>query len=306
MGELNKKINFFIKAFWIAVKNFIWDDCLIVSSSLSFVFLLAVIPFTALFVFLLNIFKNLFLPGLFPANMVDILAQDMAHIIPFVSENWIQTHLINSVGVGSFTTINILMLPLASGLLFKSLEESFRRIFHLRQRNLIKRHMIHAVLSIFVILIFFMANFIWTVVADAIRPILQLVKENPYIHNFYGVILEYFTFTHFNLLSWLILVIFFMITAKLFLTVPIKRHHRLIGGFLFGGLWLLAREIFGMYIKHISHFNVFFGSLSSVCVILLWIFYSAMALLYSVEFMYVLHCGRDKIWQNDPNDRAIK
>ncbi len=306
MGELTKKLEFFLKAFWIAGKNFIWDDCLIVSSSLSFVFLLAIIPFSALFVFLLNIFKNLFLPGLFPENMVNILVQDMAHIVPFVSEKWIYAHFFNSVGVGSFTTINVLMLPLASGLLFKSLEESFRRIFHLKQRNLFKRHMIHAALSIFVILIFFMANFIWTVVADAIRPILQLVQQNPYIHNFYAVILEYFTFAHFNLLSWLILIIFFLITAKLFLTVPIKRHHRLIGGVLFGGLWLLAREIFGMYIKHITRFNVLFGSLSSVCILLLWIFYSAMALLYSVEFMYVLHCGRDKEWQNNLGDRATK
>jgi membrane protein len=97
-----------------------------------------------------------------------------------------------------------------------------------------------------------------------------------------------------------------MVTARLFLTVPIKRHHRLIGGGLFGMLWLLARELFGIYIQRITRFNVLFGSLSSVCIILLWIFYSAIALLYSVEFMYVLHCGRHKIWQNDLSNKAIK
>lgn len=306
MDELIKRFKFFLQAFLIAAKNFIWDDCLIISSSISFVFLLAMIPFSALFIFLMNLFKKLFLPSLFPKNMVDILVQDIARFIPFVSKNWISTHLINSTGLGSFTTINLIILPIISGLLFKTLEESFRRIFHVRQRNLIKGHLLHSVLSIFAILIFFMANFIWTILADAIRPLQYHLDKNPYFHDFYSTVIEYFTFSHFKIFSLLFLILFFWITVKLFLTVPIKKHHRLIGGVLFGLLWLLARKFFGLYIRHITRFNVLYGSLSSVCIILLWIFYSAIALLYSVEFMYVLHCGRYKIWQNNPYAKVTK
>ncbi|MBW1957869.1 MAG: hypothetical protein JRF31_06980 [Deltaproteobacteria bacterium] len=40
--------------------------------------------------------------------------------------------------------------------------------------------------------------------------------------------------------------------------------------------------------------NLLYGSLSSVIVILLWIFYSSAALLYSVEVMYVLHSRQFK------------
>lgn len=306
MHDVRERFKFFLKAFWIAGKNFIWDDCLIISSSISFVFLLAIIPFSALFLFLMNLFKNLFLPGLFPENMVDIFVQDLARFIPFISENWISTHLINSTGFGSFTTINLVMLPIISGLLFKSLEESFRRIFHLKPRNLIKGHVLYAALSIFAILVFFMANFIWTILADAIRPFQYNIDQNPYFHNFFSILIEYFTFSHINLVSWLVLILFFLITVKLFLTVPIKQHHRIIGGVLFGLLWLFARKFFGLYIRHITRFNVLYGSLSSVCMILLWIFYSAIALLYSVEFMYVLHCGRYKIWQNNPRIKFTK
>lgn len=286
-----KKVWFFFEAFGIAARNFIRDDCLTVSGSISFVFLLAIIPFSALFLFLLGIFKNIFLPGLFPQNMVNILVDDMIQLIPFVTREWIQTHLIDSVGLGSFTTINLLMLPIISGLLFKSLDESFRRIFHLDRRHLIKGHVLYATMSVFAILAFFMANFIWTVVADAIAPLQKYFVQNPYVHNFYGVVLNYFTFQQVNLLSWLILVVFFLITVKLFLKLPIKMRHRLTAGVLFGCLWLMARVLFGLYIQHVSHINVLFGSLSSVCIILLWIFYSSIALLYSVEFMYVLHCG---------------
>jgi YihY family inner membrane protein len=307
-GDIRERFVFFIKAFWIAGKNFIWDDCLIISSSISFVFLLAIIPFSALFLFLMNLFKNLFLPGLFPENMVDIFVQDLSEFIPFISKKWIYSHLINSTGFGSFTTINLIMLPIISGLLFKSLEVSFRRIFHLKPRNLIKGHMLYAALSIFAILIFFTWNFIWTILSDAIRSFQFDLDQNSYFNDFYSIIIDYFTSSHIkiNLLSWLMLILFFLITVKLFLRIPIKQHHRIVGGVLFGLLWLFARKFFGLYIRHITHFNVLYGSLSSVCIILLWIFYSAIALFYSVEFMYVLHCGRDRIWLNNPRTKFRK
>ena len=55
-----------------------------------------------------------------------------------------------------------------------------------------------------------------------------------------------------------------------------------------------------------SRINVLFGSLSSVCIILLWIFYSSVALLYTVEYMYVLHWGPYKVWNPSARRKAIK
>lgn len=290
------RIKFFFRAFGIAGRNFIWHDCTTVAASISFVFLLAIIPFSALFLFLLNLFRDLFLPGLFPDNMVAVAVEDIRGFIPFVSAQWLQTHLIDSVGLGSFTTINLLMLPIISGLLFKSLEESFRRIFHLQRRNLLKGHALYALLSVFAILMFFMANFIWTVAADAAKPLQHYVDQNPYIHDLYALVIDYFTFTQINLVSALILVLFFLITIKLFLALPIKLHHRLMAALMFVSLWLFARQLFGFYIQRVSRINVLFGSLSSVCIILLWIYYSSLAMLYSVSFMHVLHCGPYKEW----------
>jgi membrane protein len=62
-------------------------------------------------------------------------------------------------------------------------------------------------------------------------------------------------------------------------------------------LWIGARECFGLYIQNVSRINVLFGSLGSVCIVLLWIYYSSLALLYSVEFMYALHLGPYKVWE---------
>jgi len=299
---LKRKFRFYFHAFGIAARNFVWDDCLTVSASISFVFLLSIIPFSALFLFLLNFFKDLFLPGMLPDNMVDILVEDLTQIIPFVSRSWIQTHLIESVGLGSFTTINLLMLPIVSGLLFKSLEEAFRRIFHLERRHLLRGHIAYAAMSIFAILLFFMANLIWTLAADTVRPLQHYLARDPYIHDIYATAIDYVTFNQYNIVSALILILFFLATARLFLSTPIKMHHRVAAAALFAWSWILARVVFGYYIQHVTRINVLFGSLSSVCIILLWVFYSSLALLYSVEYMYVLHGGPYKVW--DDRSRA--
>lgn len=306
ISYLRGMCEFYLRALGIAGRNFVWDDCITVAGSISFVFLLGIIPFSALFLFFLSLFKDLFLPGLFPDDMIEILVKDISGLIPFVSVQWIRTHMIDSLGMGSFTTINLLMLPVISGMLFKSLEESFRRIFHIQRRQLLKGHIAYAFMSIFVILLFFMANLIWTVVADAIRPFQAYLENNSYFHDVYAIAIEYFTFSQINVVSGLILILFFLTTARVFLTIPIRLPHRIAAGILFGMLWMMAREVFGAYIQHVSHINVLFGSLSSVCVLLLWIFYSSIALLYSVEFMYVLHRGPFRRWARDARGEYIK
>ncbi len=298
MRSIKRDRRFILKAFGIALRNFVRDDCLTLSSSIAFIFLLAIIPFSALFLYLLNVIRDVFLPGLFPQNMVAILVEDIGHFIPFVSRNWIQTHVIDSVGLGSFTTINLLLLPIISGLLFKTLEESFRKIFSLQPRPMLLGQAVYAFMSIFTILLFFMANFIWTIVSDATQPIVARINQTPYVTKIYAIALDYISLPHINMVSILILVLFFLITVRLFLKIKIKMAHRVLAGLLFGVLWLLAREFFGFYIQHVSRINVLYGSLSSVCIILLWTFYSSGALLYSVEFMYVMHCGPYKRWRS--------
>ena len=305
--QLRPRHKFYFSAFATAGSNFIQDDCVTVSSSISFVFLLAIIPFTALFLFLLKMFQTLFLPELFPDNLVAVMVQDISMLIPFIPQDWLKTHLVDSVGLGSFTTINLVTLPLISGLLFKSLDQAFRRIFNLPKRSLIRGQAVYAAMSIFAILVFFMSNFIWTLASDATSQMQQFIGHLPYIANVYLVVLDYFSVPQVNIVSCLLLLLFFLATNELFLSARktrIQVQHRLAAGALFALLWIVARTCFGLYIQHVARINVLYGSLGSVCILLLWIFYSSVALLYSVEFMYVLHCGPYKIWAHDIRNRT--
>ena len=127
--QLRPRHKYYLSAFATAGKNFVQDDCVTVSSSISFVFLLAIIPFSALFLFLLKMFQTIFLPELFPDNLVAVMVQDINMLIPFIPPDWLKTHLVDSVGLGSFTTINLLTLPIISGLMFKSLDQAYFSLY---------------------------------------------------------------------------------------------------------------------------------------------------------------------------------
>jgi uncharacterized BrkB/YihY/UPF0761 family membrane protein len=228
--------------------------------------------------------------------MVDIMVENINQLIPFVSKDWVQTHLVDSVGLGSFTTINLMMLPIISGLLFKSLDQAYRKIFNLPKRSLLTGQAAYALMSIFAIVFFFMLNFIWTLASDTTRQFQLSIEPATYLGDLYASALGYFSLSQNNVVSWLILMLFFVTSARIFLPTDIKLRHRLMAGGLFGVLWLFARACFGIYIQNVARINVLFGSLGSVCIILLWIFYSSIALLYSVEFLYALHCGAYKTW----------
>ena len=111
----------------------------------------------------------------------------------------------------------------------------------------------------------------------------------PYFTNIVSTTMIFVTYLPVNVISGLVILLFYLSTIRLFLNIKIKYRYRFISGIIFCLLWLFARKIFGIYIQQISEINLLYGSLSSVIVILMWIFYSSMALVFSVEVMYVLH-----------------
>jgi YihY family inner membrane protein len=278
--------------FSAALNKFDKDDCVTLSLSVSFVFLLSIIPFSTLSILIFDLIKGFFIAnGAFSGNISEVLAEEINHIIPFVTKNWIKSHVINPDAYGSFKAINFLMLPIISGLFFKSLETSYRKIFQLPPRHLLFGQAFYVIISVFAGLLFFMSNFILIILSTVISHILNAINSTPYVNQISQMAMTAFTSHRINVLSVMVLIAFYLITIKLFLNIKIQLRHRLISAFVFCLLWIVARKLFSVYISHITEVNVLYGSLSSVIVILMWIFYSSMALLFSVEVLHSLHSG---------------
>ncbi len=277
------------RLFSVSFEEFVKDDCFTLSLSISFVFLLSIIPFATLSILIFNFIQNLFFPNNnWAAQITERLIDQIGQVIPFVSKGWVKTQ-INPHAYASFKTINFLMLPLISGLIFKTLDTSYRRIFQLPSRHLLLGQVISILMSIFAVLLFFVLNFIWIILSASIPNLLNFINTAPYFTNIVTTTKLIFTYLPVNLLSGLVIMMFYLFTIRLFLNIKIKYRYRFISGIIFCLLWLFARKFFGIYIQQISEINLLYGSLSSVIIMLMWIFYSSMALLFSIEVMYVLH-----------------
>ena len=59
-----------------------------------------------------------------------------------------------------------------------------------------------------------------------------------------------------------------------------------------GLLWELAKHLFAWYVVHLAEYSIFYGSLSTVVVFVLWVYYSSTILIVGGEFAYFLEEDR--------------
>ncbi len=281
------------KLFTVAGKKFMQDDCFTLSLSISFVFLMSIIPFATLSLLVFDMIQRLFFAQTnWTGQVTEMLADEMIQVIPFVSRQWIKSHVINAQAYASFKAINFIMLPVISGLIFKTLETSYRRIFQLPARHLLFGQAIYVTMSIFAVLLLFISNFTWIILSTSASHFLTIVNKTPYLERLCELVVAGASSGSLNGLSLVVLMTFYLATVKLFLNEKIKWRYQLLAGLVFCLLWTAARRFFGFYVRHISEIDLLYGSLSSVVLILMWIFYSSMALLFSTEILYLLHDGK--------------
>ena len=274
-----------------AVRKFIDDDCVTLSTSISYVFLLSLVPFSTLTVYIISIVQAWILPIHDGWGQVvkEIYTEEVAQMIPFISREWLIKYVIEARAGLSFKIINLLLLPIISGLLFKTLEVSFRKIFRLPTRHFLIGQLFYAVGSIFLIMFIFLINFVWGIFEPLANHYLNITNSFISSMNLQPIHFEPIFLILTSTISILVPIFFFWISIRIFLNVKVRISYIMISGCVFSLLWHSARSFFGFYIAHITRVFDLYGSLSSIILILIWIFYSALVLLFSVEIMHVLH-----------------
>jgi len=97
-------------------------------------------------------------------------------------------------------------------------------------------------------------------------------------------------------IQWLLkyLLPFFLTYCMFFLIykiIPNKRVHftsALQAALFTGLLWELAKHLFTWYVAHLAQYSIFYGSLSTLVIFILWVYYSSTILVVGGEFAYFL------------------
>ncbi len=79
--------------------------------------------------------------------------------------------------------------------------------------------------------------------------------------------------------------------------IPNKRVHikSALQAALFASLlWELAKHLFAWYVVHLAEYSIFYGSLSTLVIFVLWVYYSSTILVVGGEFAYFLEEDRQR------------
>ncbi|MDI9570118.1 MAG: YhjD/YihY/BrkB family envelope integrity protein [Pseudomonadota bacterium] len=175
--------------------------------------------------------------------------------------------------------IGIVTLIWFSSMIFGAIETAFHLIFRSRRQ---RSYLLSKLLAIAMIpmgwAVAIASLFITSLVAlIAKQPLLaeSILPHFPILRGFffqYGI-------------PYLVTVLFFTIVYKAIPTVNVPLGVAVAGGALFSALMELAKHFFTWYVANYTRYNIIFGSLEAVVILVIWIFYVALILLFCAEIM---------------------
>jgi membrane protein len=260
----------------IAIKAFNADNCFFLASAISYYALFSMLP---LMIVLVSIFGKLLGSN---EQMMAKLIEFFRQAIPFSSPEVIAnlTGLVTLHSAMSF--FGILVLLWSGDYVINSMEYSLNIVFKTRKfRKFILSKLISLGLMALLGLAIVFSIFV-TAAINAIQQGYTVVLGfdlGAYIPTGMGIGV---------IMPVLALMLLFAGIITILPNTRIKFTYAIMGGGIFAVLWIIAKEVFAWYIRNFGKFNVFYGSIGALVIVILWIYYSFTILLLCAELVSIM------------------
>jgi len=175
--------------------------------------------------------------------------------------------------------MGIISLIWFSAMIFSSLETAL---------NIIFRSQAHRNYFLSKLLAMAMIPMAWTVAVAsiAITSIAAIVAKNPFIAGsgwlavtmVHNVLFRY-------VVPYLVMVAFFTFVYKIIPTARVSVGGAFVGSAIFSALMEAAKHLFTWYISNYTRYDVIYGSLQTVVILVVWVFYVGLILLFCAELV---------------------
>ena len=255
-----------------SVSSFREDGCLNLSAAIGFYAILSLIPFLYLLVSLV---------GLFIGSEGEVLPKVSSYIsqlIPFISKPVLNEVGRINLGSGFFAWFAVFFMLWSSTLIFGSIEFSLKKVFkveHLRPFWISKAM---SLLFVPVTGLIFILLQVFNLAIDA------FVRLN----NYFGITLIPLFLNSIGVKYIFPFSLTFLLLSALYAIVTpgmIFLRQAMIGGFSCAIMLEVAKHVFGWMIRHNPNFGLVYGSLNTIILMILWIFYASAIFLFCAEII---------------------
>lgn len=265
-----------IKLIKIVLKSFLdffRDDGLMFAGSISYFFMMALVPFC---LFIVTVFGSLFGEH---REFYDFFLSKMVSFFPQVTSK-ITKELENIITYRGLGKPSLIIYGLLSYQLFSSIEKAINSIFKIKVKRSIVISLIRSLLIVTSIIAFFTMSFIATSAIASLKtlqdifPGLRISRRTGF---FLGMIVPLF--------------IVFLTVATQYILLPKRRvrvAHALIGGLFTAVFFEMAKHLFTFFVAKVARLGTIYGPLSAFIIFLLWVFYSSCIFLVGAEIVHNL------------------
>lgn len=283
-----EKLKEFFRNFWTVINR---PEMAVLPGQLAFFFVLSVVPIITLISYgasFLNLpidFIGNFLTKAFSAEISSL-------IVPEIIGTAVSLKFLISMAIGYFFASNG-----ASSIIVTS-----NTIYGIKNSSWLKRR-IKAIVMTFFIVLLFLFILIVPVFGDKIIEMIRYVNLNENISENIALI--------FNILkgpiSWFIIFLFIKIIYTMAPDRKMPSANVNYGAVFTSVLWILATAIYSYYVTNFANYGAFYGALSNIVVLMLWVYLLAyiftigMALNYREEEIKLEKTGTMNLSELDNN-----
>lgn len=172
--------------------------------------------------------------------------------------------------------IGLVTLVWFSSMIFSAIETAFNLIFRAKSY---RSYILSKLLALAMI------PMMWAVgiASVGITSVTAILAQQPSVFSGELLILHGSFFRY--ALPYVVTVVFFAIVYKVIPPVRISWWNALIGSAIFSALMEAAKHTFGWYLSSYTSYNVIFGSLETIVILVIWVFYVALILLFCAEII---------------------
>lgn len=252
-----KKVTAYIKH---AFRTFNQPEMRILPGNVAFFFVLALIPIITILVVIASYFSI----------SVDTIINFIKQVLPDEAGNLIVDAISGKGFDSSVGTFNIIALFVASNGTLAIINAS-NTLYQVHHSDTLKDR-VKAVILLFILL--FLIVFI-IVVPILGEHILNLFETTPFI--------EYLKILH-RIGQWPLTIFMIYINLKLIYTIApsikVNSSSTTYGAVFTTTIWTVATAIFSYYLSHFANYNVIYGNLSNLIILMMW--------LYIISYVFVM------------------
>lgn len=242
------------------------------AAAIAFYAILSLVPLVLLTLVVAGYFF-----GSHPEIQKDI-TDSIRMIHPYFSDE-----LLNNISVLKKNTrfvggIGLLSLLWLSAMIFGALEKALNIIFRARTfRNVLTSKLLSLSMVPLGWLIA-VASFALSYIAMILQKQARIFNQDAFLAVTYSAAIHY-------LLPYVLAIVFVALIYKITPTVKIGLRTALLGALAFVTMLALAKYAFSWYVVRYTHYDVIFGTMEAVVMLVVWVFYLAIMLLFCAELI---------------------